>query len=151
MRVKFTVPGEPQGKGRPIFSTYGGHVSARTPEKTVAYENLVRTMYRQRYPGRCFPDDEMLDLRVLAFYAVPASDSRKKRDAKLSGVIRPTKKPDADNILKAIADSLNKIAYHDDSQIVDTQIRKFYSTEPRVEVTIRSVNEINQQQILEGE
>jgi len=52
------------------------------------------------------------------------------------GIIRPTKKPDIDNICKIICDSLNKIAYHDDSQIVDCQVRKFYSERPRVVVTI---------------
>lgn len=50
--------------------------------------------------------------------------------------IRPTKKPDFDNIGKVICDALNKIAYRDDSQIVDAQVRKFYSDRPRVVVTI---------------
>ena len=31
----------------------------------------------------------------------------------LEGVIRPSKKPDIDNVVKVIADSLNKIAYKD--------------------------------------
>jgi Holliday junction resolvase RusA-like endonuclease len=150
MKVKFTVPGEPQGKGRPIFSTFGGDVSARTPTKTVEYENLIRKMYRVSCLGRCFPEGEMLDLRVVAYFTIPASASRKKREAMLSGTIRPTKKPDADNILKAVADSLNKFAYHDDAQIVDTQLRKFYSSDPRVEITIRSVNPITQQEELEA-
>ena len=43
-----------------------------------------------------------------------------------------------DNILKIIADSLNQIAYKDDAQVVDTQVRKFYSRRPRVAVVIRS-------------
>lgn len=54
-------------------------------------------------------------------------------------VIRPTKKPDMDNIIKIIADALNGIAYYDDSQIVDTAVRKFYSDEPRVVVKISEV------------
>lgn len=32
--------------------------------------------------------------------------------------------------------SLNNLAYYDDTQIVDCQCRKFYSENPRVEVTI---------------
>ena len=50
---------------------------------------------------------------------------------------RPTKKPDLDNIIKAIADSLNGIAYKDDAQIVELKSKKFYSDTPRVEVTIK--------------
>lgn len=41
--------------------------------------------------------------------------------------------------MKIIADSLNQIAYRDDTQIVDCQCRKFYSDNPRVEVTIKEV------------
>lgn len=138
MQVKFTVSGEPQGKGRPKFSTFGGHVSARTPDQTVVYENLVVTEYKQAYHSFRFPDGTMLDLRVLAFYQIPASASKKKRAAMLAGEIRPTKKPDADNILKVVADSLNNVAYRDDAQIVDTQLRKFFSDQPRVEVIIQT-------------
>jgi len=94
-------------------------------------------MYQKASPGRRFPDGAMLDLRVIAFYAIPASVSQKRRRAMIAGEVRPTKTPDADNILKAVADSLNKIAYHDDSQVVDTQIRKFYSGRPRLEITIQ--------------
>lgn len=55
----------------------------------------------------------------------------------LDGQIRPTKKPDSDNILKAVADALNQVAYRDDKQIVDTQVRKFYSETPRTVISIR--------------
>ncbi|MCL2856185.1 MAG: RusA family crossover junction endodeoxyribonuclease [Oscillospiraceae bacterium] len=139
--MRFTVPGEPHGKGRPKFSTIGGHVRARTPDKTVVYENLVRTMFQQAAHSRRFPDDAMLDLRVMAYYTIPASASKKRRAAMLAGEVRPTKKPDADNILKVVADSLNGIAYRDDAQIVDSQVRKFYSDRPRVEVIIQNAKE----------
>ena len=52
-------------------------------------------------------------------------------------LLRPTLKPDYDNIAKIIADSLNGIAYRDDAQIVDGYVRKFYSDKPRVVVTIQ--------------
>ena len=49
------------------------------------------------------------------------------------------KKPDMDNVVKMIADALNQVAYKDDTQIVDCQVRKFFSEEPRVEVIIRQI------------
>ena len=67
MRAEFCVYGEPQGKGRPRFSTVCGHVKTRTPEQTVIYENLVRTEYRSQ-SGKRFPDDAMLDVRIFAYY-----------------------------------------------------------------------------------
>ncbi|WP_334299865.1 RusA family crossover junction endodeoxyribonuclease [Anaerobutyricum hallii] len=53
--------------------------------------------------------------------------------------MRPTKKPDLDNVIKSILDALNKVAYHDDTQIVSLSMEKFYSDSPRVEVTINSI------------
>ena len=135
MRANFCILGEPQGKGRPRFSTVCGHVKPRTPEETVLYENLVKTEYRQQV-GVKFPDDAMLDVRIFAYYPIPKSASKRKRQAMLDKKIRPTKKPDFDNIGKVICDALNSIAYRDDSQIVDAQVRKFYSDRPRVVVTI---------------
>ena len=54
----------------------------------------------------------------------------------LSGFIRPTVKPDWDNIGKLVADALNGIAYDDDKCIVDAQVRKFYSDQPRTDIII---------------
>jgi len=52
----------------------------------------------------------------------------------LSGKIRPTKKPDGDNILKAVADALNGVCYKDDKCLIKMSIEKFYSDVPRIEV-----------------
>ena len=139
MRAKFCIHGEPQGKGRPRFSTVCGHVKPRTPDETVLYENLVKTEYRQQ-AGMRFPDDAMLDVRIFAYYSIPKSVSKKKRQAMLDKRIRPTKKPDFDNIGKVICDSLNGIAYRDDAQVVDSMVRKFYGETPKVVVTIEEIN-----------
>lgn len=138
MRTQVCIYGEPQGKGRPRFSTVCGHVKTRTPDQTVIYENLVKTEYRNQ-SGVRFPDDAMLDVRVMAYYTIPKSISKKKRQAMLDHKVRPTKKPDFDNIGKVICDSLNGIAYRDDAQIVDAQVRKFYSDTPRVVVVITDI------------
>lgn len=139
MRARFCIHGEPQGKGRPRFSTVCGHVKPRTPDETVLYENLVKTEYRQQ-SGVRFPDDAMLDVRIFAYYSIPKSVSKKKRQAMLDKRIRPTKKPDFDNIGKVICDSLNGIAYRDDAQVVDSMVRKFYGETPKVVVTIEEIN-----------
>lgn len=136
-QVKFTVFGEPKGKGRPRFSTQTGR--AFTPKQTVNYETLVHTEYMVQCKGFRFPDVAMLDLRILAYYSIPKSDSKKLKAQKLANIIRPTKKPDQDNVIKMVADALNQVAYKDDTQIVDCQCRKFYSDKARIEVIIREV------------
>ena len=129
MFVTFTVPGEPTGKGRPRITKWGAH----TPEKTVLYENLVKTAY----------DSEMLQgeiaLSVEAFYQIPSSASKKKQELMRSGELRPTKKPDCDNVLKIVADALNGIAYKDDSQVVFASVSKQYADTPKVIVTLQEL------------
>lgn len=138
LKAKFTIPGEPQGKGRPRFAGKGK--KPMTPDDTVFYENLVKVEYQRQCHGIKFPEDAQLDIRITAYFKTPSvkSTSKKKMAAMLGHKIRPTKKPDVDNIFKVVADSLNGIAYRDDSQIVDGMVRKFYSDEPRVVVTIQN-------------
>ena len=54
----------------------------------------------------------------------------------LDKVIRPTKKPDVDNITKSILDSLNGIAYKDDSQVTGLEVMKEYGEIPMVRVIL---------------
>lgn len=142
--VTFMVPGEPAGKGRPRFAIRksrdgGSFVSVRTPDKTVVYENLIKIEYQQQTGRHRFPDDAMLEMEIEAFFGIPKGASKKRKAAMLTGDVRPTKKPDADNVLKAVADALNDIAYRDDTQLVDCIVHKYYDTEPRVIVTITQV------------
>lgn len=134
MKVRFTVPGEPKGKGRPRM-TKTGHTY--TPQDTVLYENLVKLEYLQQCGKAKFDSKTPVDMRITAYFAIPKSTSKSKRQAMLDHKIRPIKKPDSSNILKAVEDALNGIAYADDAQIVDTQMRRFYSNEPRVVVTLQ--------------
>lgn len=140
MKVKFTVLGEPAGKGRPRFSRQGPFVRTYTPEKTVAYEDLVKLEYHRQCKGFRFDDGQPLDMRVTAYYSIPKSVSKRKRQAMLDHKVRPMKKPDNDNIVKMVQDALNQIAYRDDVQIVDCQLRKFFSEEPRVVITIQEAS-----------
>ena len=54
----------------------------------------------------------------------------------MSGQIRPTQKPDADNIAKSVLDALNGLAYADDKQIVTLVVDKYYDEEPCVHVKL---------------
>ena len=78
-------------------------------------------------------------MRIRAYYSIPASASKKRQAAMEAGEVRPVKKPDADNIIKVVADSLNQIAYRDDADIVSVALEKFYSRQPRIEVEIKTL------------
>lgn len=139
MKAHFTIDGEPKGKGRPRVMK-GGY--AYTPHDTAVYENLVKVEYRRQCGKTFFENGTFLDVRISAYYGIPNSASGKKKKLMNDNIIRPTKKPDMDNICKIICDALNKIAYYDDAQIVDCQLRKFYSEHPRVVVTISEAKPI---------
>ena len=137
MQIKFTVPGEPEGKARPKFNRKTK--TAYTPNKTVNYENLIRAEYLRQCSGLRFADKEPLAMQIMAYYTIPASTSKVKQAAMEAGEIRPTKKPDADNIIKVVADALNKLAYRDDADIVLVKLEKYYSRQPRIEVEIKTM------------
>lgn len=73
-------------------------------------------------------------------YSIPKSMTKKNRQLIEEGKLHPTKKPDLDNVAKIVLDSLNGIAYSDDSQIVKLNVEKHYSENPRVEVTLYEVD-----------
>lgn len=139
MELKFTIPGEPQGKGRPKFARRGSHAHAYTPKKTRAYEDIVANSYILQCGNAKANRNEYLSLVITAFFKIPKSTSKEKAYEMRLGKIFPTKKPDIDNIIKIVADALNGVAYDDDKQIIDVSARKVYSENPRVDVRIRII------------
>ncbi|WP_369952181.1 RusA family crossover junction endodeoxyribonuclease [Ralstonia syzygii] len=133
--ITFTIPGEPVAKGRARSFVRNGHVAHYTPEKTARYENLVK-LAAQQAMGDMAPAEGAVALIVRAFMGIPTSWSQKKQRAAALGEITPTKRPDLDNIVKAVKDGANGVTWKDDSQVVDVRASKRYGT-PRVEVEVR--------------
>lgn len=134
----FTVPGKPQGKARArtFHNSKSDKMSSVTPEKTVLYENLIKTCFQQKYGQKRFSDDAYVVANILAYFEPPKSISKKKRAEMLEGKIWPAKKPDSDNIAKVVLDALNSIAYHDDTQIIKLIVTKAYKEEAYLSVTL---------------
>ncbi len=135
-RIHFTIPGDPTGKGRPKFDTRGPYVRAVTPQKTENYESLVKLCYQSQCGSFAYDKSDALGIRITAYKSIPKGTSGRKTESMLAGLVRPTKKPDWDNIGKIICDALNKIAYYDDAQIIEAAVHKKYSDQPRVEVEL---------------
>lgn len=137
MQVKFTIPMKPTGKGRPRL---GGRGAVYTPAKTKAYENFVKGCYWEQCDGYNFKDKPII-LFVKAYMPIPTKFKKAEKEAALRKELIPVEKPDVDNILKAILDALNEIAYDDDRYIYRLSIEREYSDNPRTEVSIS--DEIN--------
>ena len=136
--VAFVVPGEPQGKGRPRIGKVGAHARMFTPAKTVAYEGLVAHAAQQAMRG-AVPFDRPCRIELDVLCTVPASWSAKKRAQALAGAIRPAKKPDADNVLKAVCDGINGVVWRDDVQVVEWAGRKLYAETPGLHVRVAAL------------
>ena len=134
---QFTVLGEPRGKGRPRTRQANGETWHYTPQSTREYENWIRDQYAIQCRGaEIIPKGTAIMMQIDCVYGVPESVSKKRGKMMLSNLIMPTKKPDADNVLKVVADALNGLAYHDDAQIVSATVRKMYGIEPMIKVWI---------------
>lgn len=130
-----SIPGKPQGKGRPRFSR-NGHTY--TPQNTADYEDLIKSVWYSINGCAKFTLDTPLACRITAYYEPPKSASKKKRKELLDG-LWAMKKPDADNIVKVVLDALNGVAYHDDVQVVCVFTFKKYAEVASVDVELYEV------------
>jgi Holliday junction resolvase RusA-like endonuclease len=137
--IVFSIPGEPVAKGRARAVVRKGKVGHYTPEKTANYENLVRLSMQQAMSSLgVVALSGAVRLKLTAHFPIPQSWSLKKQRAAATGELQHTKRPDLDNVLKAVKDGGNGVGWLDDSQIVEVVMSKHYGL-PRVEVSFYEV------------
>lgn len=141
--VVIELAGTPEGKGRPRFRAFtpkgGGRPFATTytPANTRKYESALRYAAQEAMASRAMLEGP-LAMKMIATFPVPQSWSKRKRADALNGLVRPAKKPDADNLMKVL-DACNEIVFHDDAQIVDAQISKFYGERPSLRIEVQPI------------
>lgn len=123
METKFYVDTTPVGKGRPRVTRYGTY----TPKKTRAYEDHVRKCWIKLGENQA-PNNTPLFACIRAYFPIPKSYSKRLKES-LPGAPY-TKKPDADNIVKAVLDALNGVAYEDDSKVCSIFCSRHYTEDP---------------------
>lgn len=138
MKIKFTIPGKAVAKQSFRYTRDGRKY---TDKDVKNYANWVRLCFQQAVPAH-LPSvffEKPLKITIRAVFEVPKSYSNFKRTKCLLGEIRPTVKPDTDNISKNIKDALNGIAYPDDKQVVSETIEKYYGVSPFTAVCIEEI------------
>lgn len=133
--MRFEVAGEIVGKGRPKFTKRG---RTYTPKKTSIYERTIKIAYLNKYS---YLSKKSLRIKICAYLEVAKSHSKVKKTKMLDNLLQCTKKPDIDNIAKVVLDALNKVAYLDDTQVVELVAIKRWSNESRLKVIIEEIGE----------
>ncbi len=128
-QVKFEVPGKPVSWARA-----GSNGSRRfTPPEQAKYKDRLKNIARKHCDH---PHEGPVVLKVSAFFPIPKSWPKWKQHAATVGLIRPSSKPDVDNVLKMVMDALNEVAYKDDALIVNAEVCAWYQKNPYVDVDV---------------
>jgi Holliday junction resolvase RusA-like endonuclease len=132
-KIQFDVIGKPYGQKRPRAFRRGKFLGIYAPKENVEYSVKVVNAFNK--VGKKY-DDVPLVIEIQAFFKKPKL-TKKEQALNLPKNKFPTKKPDGDNIAKAILDSLNAVAYHDDSYVTELSVSKYYTDgDERVNVVI---------------
>ncbi|WP_181350501.1 RusA family crossover junction endodeoxyribonuclease [Thalassobacillus sp. CUG 92003] len=136
--IQFTVLGEAVAQGRPrAGKTKRGRTVLYDPQKSKDFKHYVGLVASQHAPQNLL--EGPLVVKVKVYKPLLKSFSKKRTQEAEAGLYRPTTKPDVDNYAKGIKDALNKVVWHDDSQVVEFSISKYYSATPRMEIEVDQV------------
>ena len=137
--VTFKVPGKARPKQRPRVTKRG---ITFTPKETRNAEAFVREIARQAMAGK-EPFEGAIRLSVTVGRSIPRGFSKMKRGRAIAGKVWPTTRPDLDNLVKLIKDSISGICFRDDSQVVVLHAAKVYSDAEETLVTVEEIDGMN--------
>lgn len=137
MRFEFDI--EPVEQARPRATRMGKGIRLYDPKKVTIFKRQLGMLARQQMLDRGLdPYDGPLEVCMEFYRPVQESISKTERARRLSGVHRPTVKPDLDNYIKSASDALNGILWADDNLIISLEAKKYYAEQPHLVVEIRS-------------
>ena len=122
--VEFEVPLLAVAKGRPRVGKWGVY----TPAKTRRFESEFRELAEKCAPEKKFSGPLFVEL----WFNLPRPKKPKNKDW-------PISRPDLDNFIKIILDSLIDF-WNDDAQVVKLTAGKYYTRfEPSIKVSIQEI------------
>jgi Holliday junction resolvase RusA-like endonuclease len=77
------------------------------------------------------------EIDIKNYFPIPKSFNKVETLLAELGIIRPTTKPDWDNLGKTYSDAIQPWIVYDDSLFIDGSSHKYYSLKPRVEIQIK--------------
>ena len=131
------IPGEPCAQGRPRFARRGQHVVAYDPSKSRTWKATAQDFMRHAMAG-AQPTQGPVECAIVATFTCPKGDWRKEP------VIARwhAKRPDAENVAKAILDAATGVLWLDDAQVSRLEVSKVIASQgaaPGVRVEVRAL------------
>ena len=123
------IYGYPTPWARPRFQRRGAFVQVFEKKEVTDWKRTIQAQAIAVKPE--IPLSGPLQMSLVFYLPRPASLPKR--------VLHHVKRPDIDNLFKALADALNGIAYVDDSQIVRLCAAKVYSEQPGVSILIDEI------------
>lgn len=126
MEFTFLVEGRAEGKDRPRFAR--GH--AFTTQKTKEFEARVKAAASEAMERHGLGlTEQPVRVEISCFFLPPKSASKKFLNQIDTELVPYDKKPDADNIAKAVCDAMNGVVFVDDKQVCYVSCEKWFSTD----------------------
>jgi len=131
--LKFLLLGEPKAWSRAAKNKTGG----KFYDSNTGYKSNILDQLFKQYPEGFTVTSKPVSLLLYAYKSIPKTFLKNEKAILAEmGILRPNTKPDIDNYAKNIQDALNTFFYGDDSQVIDLDVKKFYSFKPRIELEI---------------
>jgi Holliday junction resolvase RusA-like endonuclease len=126
--IRITIQIEPVPKGRPRVSFHNGMARTYTPQKTKDAQDFIKARLL-RHKNEAFPPHIPIRLSC-TFYRSKSRYLPKREDM-------PFRKPDTDNLLKLLLDSIDGVLVPDDAQITTISVRKRWSPTNEGYITLK--------------
>lgn len=143
--IRFEIPGKTQPWQRRGVNTKTGR--SYVQDETKDFKEWVRWMFKKAQNRKncdwLYATRNPVKAEIEVFYTPPKDTPKWMIEAINSGNYVHVFKPDCDNLSKGILDALNKLAYHDDSQVFDLRVIKKYSDKKMAVVTLYEFNQPN--------
>ena len=145
--MKLVIPIKPKAQTRPKFSRrVGAYEDKKMKDWRKNCTYLVSSLYKGELLHRPLKVDVTFYLKAPETLSKkPSERARAKRKQEyidfITESIYVSKKPDLDNLEKALYDSISDSGkvWKDDNQIVEHTTRKIYSPNPRIEIEIKEM------------
>ena len=138
--INMTIDIKPLPQPRPRFARRGNFVTTYDTPKIKTYKKHIEIAVRNEMVSKGVRmSQEPLIITLDFTFAPPKSYPKYKVKEIMSGKIKFTKNVDVDNLAKAIMDAINGVAYEDDRQVIELNVRKQYGEKDAIHIKIKEV------------